>query len=161
MHVDRAWQNRGLYGAGQIIGVADSGLDTGNPATLSADFAGRLRATHVLSVGGDLADTNGHGTHVTGSAAGAGVQSGARPGQHQYSGSFAGVASEAGLVIQAFEADADGRIIGLDPDLIWRTHGDRAEINRAARRAPEDFAPCNAPPKSLPSPAGLIARLWR
>src|ERR1700712_866260 len=37
-------------------------------------------------------------------------------------------------------------IIGLAPDLIWRTSGDRAEINRAARHAPQQFAPCNEPP---------------
>jgi serine protease AprX len=116
MHIDSAWRDRGLYGTGQIIGVADSGLDTGNLTTLSADFAGRLVATHVLAASGDLTDTNGHGTHVTGSAAGAGVQSGAQPAQHQYGGSFAGVAPEAGLVIQAFEATAEGAIIGLDPD---------------------------------------------
>jgi hypothetical protein len=132
MHVDSAWQDRGLYGAGQIIGVADSGLDTGNPATLSADFAGRLVATHVLSAGGDLADTFGHGTHVAGSAAGAGVQSGARPAQHQYGGSFAGVAPEAGLVIQAFEASADGQILGLDPNyykLFSQAYADGARLH--------------------------------
>src|SRR5438045_9616604 len=28
-------------------------------------------------------------------------------------------------------------IIGLDPDLIWRTNGPRAEINRNAERKPE------------------------
>ncbi len=132
MHVDSAWQDHGLYGAGQIIGVADSGLDTGNPATLSADFAGRLVATHMLAVGGDLADTYGHGTHVTGSVAGAGVQSGAQPAQHQYSGSFAGVAPEAGLVIQAFEADTQGAIIGLDPDyykLFGQAYADGARLH--------------------------------
>src|SRR6266567_5196674 len=37
-------------------------------------------------------------------------------------------------------------IIGLEPDLIWRARGDRAEVNRAARRASDDFAPCNEPP---------------
>src|SRR6185295_2654750 len=71
MHVDAsAWQHYGLYGAGQIVAVADSGLDTGNPATLSPDFAGRIVATHVLSAGGDLGDWFGHGTHVAGSVAG-------------------------------------------------------------------------------------------
>jgi len=117
MHVDSAWQGRGLYGSGQIIAVADSGLDTGANASLSADFSGRIIATHVLSEGGDLGDQLGHGTHVTGSVAGAGVQSGANPAAHQYAGSFAGVAPEAGLVIQAFEANPlTGEIIGLDPD---------------------------------------------
>ena len=37
-------------------------------------------------------------------------------------------------------------VIGLDPDVIWRTNGERAEINRAARSKPENFAPCDAPP---------------
>ncbi|MDQ2997359.1 MAG: S8 family serine peptidase, partial [Chloroflexota bacterium] len=132
MHIDSAWQDRGLYGTGQIIGVADSGLDTGNPATFSADFAGRLVATHVLAPGGDLADTFGHGTHVAGSAAGVGVQSGAQPVQHHYAGSFAGVAPEAGLVIQAFEATDQGAIIGLDPDyykLFAQAYADGARLH--------------------------------
>src|SRR5688572_30610419 len=37
-------------------------------------------------------------------------------------------------------------VIGLDPDVVWRTLGDRAEINRAARTRSADFAPCKAPP---------------
>jgi anthranilate synthase component 1 len=44
--------------------------------------------------------------------------------------------------------DTRGRhsIIGLDPDLIWRAQGRRAEINRAARHRPEDFTACPQPP---------------
>src|SRR6476659_7264754 len=37
-------------------------------------------------------------------------------------------------------------VIGLDPDLIWRTNGARAEINRNAERNPSSFAPCPQPP---------------
>ncbi len=37
-------------------------------------------------------------------------------------------------------------IIGLDPDLVWRTNGADAEINRTARAKPEAFAPCPQPP---------------
>src|SRR3954453_19277146 len=37
-------------------------------------------------------------------------------------------------------------VIGLDPDLIWRTVGPRAEINRSARTSPDAFAPCPQPP---------------
>ncbi len=37
-------------------------------------------------------------------------------------------------------------IIGLDPDVIWRAHGTRAEINRNARFQPDAFAPCPQPP---------------
>src|SRR6267154_1746724 len=37
-------------------------------------------------------------------------------------------------------------IIGLDPDLIWRTVGGRAEINRAARDRRGRFTPCDDAP---------------
>jgi anthranilate synthase component 1 len=37
-------------------------------------------------------------------------------------------------------------IIGLDPDLVWRTRGATAEINRAARSRPDAFTPCPQPP---------------
>ena len=37
-------------------------------------------------------------------------------------------------------------IIGLEPDVIWRANGARAEINRAARAEPDAFAPCAEPP---------------
>ncbi len=36
-------------------------------------------------------------------------------------------------------------VIGLDPDVIWRTNGERAEINCAAGD-PDRFAPCPEPP---------------
>jgi anthranilate synthase component 1 len=37
-------------------------------------------------------------------------------------------------------------IIGIEPDLVWRTNGKRAEINRNARSQPNAFAPCPEPP---------------
>ncbi len=132
MRVNSVWQNRSLFGAGQIVAITDSGLDTGITATLSPDFAGRLAATHVLSPTGDLGDNNGHGTHVAGSVAGAGVQSGAITATHQYSGSFAGVAPEASMVIQAFEVDAGGMISGLPNDyypLFGQTYSDGARLH--------------------------------
>ncbi|HEY1015238.1 MAG TPA: S8 family serine peptidase [Herpetosiphonaceae bacterium] len=113
MNVPAVWQRYGYFGNGQIIAVTDSGIDTGVAATMSPDFAGRIVSTLVLSPGGDMGDQIGHGTHVAGSAAGAGVQSGANPAQHQYESSWAGVAPEAGLVVQAFEATATGEIVGF------------------------------------------------
>ena len=37
-------------------------------------------------------------------------------------------------------------VIGLEPDLIWRANGTRAEINRAARSSPTHSTPCSEPP---------------
>ena len=37
-------------------------------------------------------------------------------------------------------------IIGLQPDLVWRTVAGRASINRAPRRAVDGFTPCNEAP---------------
>ena len=37
-------------------------------------------------------------------------------------------------------------MIGLEPDLIWRANGTRAEVNRAARTKPNDFVACSETP---------------
>src|SRR5215831_261891 len=37
-------------------------------------------------------------------------------------------------------------VIGLDPDVVWRTVDGRAEINREARNKDNGFKPCDAPP---------------
>src|SRR5512141_487712 len=37
-------------------------------------------------------------------------------------------------------------IIGLEPDLIWRANGAKAEVNRSARTKPDAFATCPEPP---------------
>ncbi len=100
-------QTLGLYGATQLIGAADSGLDTGDLATLSADFANRVQKTYALRRPGDWSDQNGHGTHVLGSLLGSGVLSGSNPATHSYAGSFAGYAPEAGLIIQSIGDSGD------------------------------------------------------
>jgi subtilisin family serine protease len=123
----------GLFGAGQIVAIVDSGLDTGELATLSPDFAGRIEAAHVLSTTvADWGDGHGHGTHVAGSLLGAGVQSGAITATQQYAGSFAGVAPEARLVVQATDVGADNAIIGLPDDyypVFAQAYADGARIH--------------------------------
>ncbi|GIW08786.1 MAG: hypothetical protein KatS3mg060_3591 [Dehalococcoidia bacterium] len=96
-------QDLGLYGAGQIVAVADSGLDTGHLATVHPDFAGRVVKAYCLSRPDpcNWADDNGHGTHVAGSVLGSGAASGALPEENLYAGSEAGVAPRAGLIVQA------------------------------------------------------------
>jgi anthranilate synthase component 1 len=37
-------------------------------------------------------------------------------------------------------------IIGIEPDLIWRANGGKAEVNRSARAKADVFAPCAEPP---------------
>jgi len=37
-------------------------------------------------------------------------------------------------------------IIGLDPDVVWRARGNKADINRAAQRDRNAFHPCSEPP---------------
>jgi hypothetical protein len=102
-----AWL-QGLDGLGEIVAVADTGLDTGNRATLVPDLAGRVVSLDswpidaswspfVTNPGADdgAADTSsGHGTYVAGVVLGNGALS---------NGANRGVAPRARLVFQAIE----------------------------------------------------------
>ena len=64
----------GVDGTGVTIAICDTGIDTNDPTTMHADLAGRL--AFVVDAGGAAvvgADTDGHGTHVAGIAAGNGA----------------------------------------------------------------------------------------
>src|SRR4051812_11667949 len=68
-----------LDGAGEIVGVIDSGLDTGALPAIHADLRGRvLSITNLTAPGSPVPDTVPHGTHVTGTIAGDGTGSGGR-----------------------------------------------------------------------------------
>ena len=89
----------GLTGSGQIVAVADSGLDVGvNNDNMHPDFHspknGPSKIVGLTSVAGDLlpSDPVGHGTHVAGTILGTGAVSG---------GQYRGVAPEAGLYFQS------------------------------------------------------------
>lgn len=93
----------GLYGAGQMVAVGDSGLDTGSPATVHQDFAGRVvGGTWGPGDCGTWADNDSHGTHVAGSVLGSGELSGADIPNRDYTGSHAGTAPEALLYVWSF-----------------------------------------------------------
>ena len=67
-----------LDGTGEIVGVMDSGLDTG-VLPVHADLGGRvLQINNLVVPGTAVPDTLPHGTHVTGSIAGDGTGSGGR-----------------------------------------------------------------------------------
>ncbi|WP_462273031.1 S8 family serine peptidase [Methanohalophilus sp.] len=99
MNVTTIHQNYSLNGSGQIIGIADTGLDTGiNDESMHDDIEGRI--INISSWGDeDASDTDGHGTHVAGSALGNGSLSG---------GKYSGTAPAAKLVFQAFGDGSDG-----------------------------------------------------
>ena len=98
----------GLTGAGQIVAVADTGLDTGvNDNTMHDDIEGRIVALIDLSDDGAADTFSGHGTHVAGSVLGNGARSG---------GQFKGMAPGAQLVFQAAESTRDS-LSGIPSDL--------------------------------------------
>ncbi len=107
--VQPVWNDHGLDGDGQIVAVADTGLDKGvNDATMHDDFKGRIVSIHSWPIPEGLkpyldndkwddgpADIDsGHGTHVAGSVLGNGSRS---------NGSIRGMAFNAKLVFQAVE----------------------------------------------------------
>jgi photosystem II stability/assembly factor-like uncharacterized protein len=125
MGVRSIWNTHGLYGVGQIVAVADSGLDQGStsPASLHDDFEDGHGGSRVITiydrVGDGANDVNsGHGTHVAGSVLGNGSRSGSNPVNHIYPNtSFAGMAPEASLVFQAIENNSTGALSGIPTDL--------------------------------------------
>jgi subtilisin family serine protease len=75
LNVD-SFYGKGLTGQGQVVAVADTGLDTGDTATLSADFQGQLKIGLAMGLGGhSWGDPEMHGTHVSGSILGNGRNS--------------------------------------------------------------------------------------
>jgi len=84
----------GLNGSGQLIAVADTGIDHDH-----GDFGNRIDAkVDVVNDGGKTGDKwSGHGTHVACTVLGDGTQ-----------GGYAGVAPQAELYFQAMEDDDDG-----------------------------------------------------
>ncbi len=66
----------GYHGEGQIAGMADTGLDTGDLASMSPDFKGAVQKGLYYGVGAKTwEDPMGHGTHVSGSVVSRGVTS--------------------------------------------------------------------------------------
>jgi hypothetical protein len=106
----------GLSGKGEIIGVCDTGLDNGDPATIHPDFKGRVAAITSYPISASFARfvknpgaddgpadlDSGHGTHTSGSVLGNGSSSAALPG---LAGPLRGLAYNAKLVFQAVEQE--------------------------------------------------------
>ena len=93
-------QSQGLDGTGEIIAMADTGLDSGDPENLHPDLDGQLLAASAWARDDDWSDMSGHGTHVAGSLAGTGAAS---------DGLYRGMAPAARLVVQSV-ADEKGAL---------------------------------------------------
>jgi hypothetical protein len=130
--VDNVFAGVKLTGAGQVIGIADSGLDTGDLATMHADIRGRVAGIRSWGLNAAAATVShdppghddgpadtatGHGTHVTGSVLG----SGAAATTLGAATVPAGVAPEAQVFFQAVHQRANWMSLeeltaaGLDP----------------------------------------------
>ncbi|MFD2938546.1 S8 family serine peptidase [Flavobacterium notoginsengisoli] len=75
------------YGAGQLIGIADTGIDAKH-----GDFTGRIKHMQDWGGLGTGVDTDGHGTHVAGTVLGDGAHS---------AGVYAGAAPKSDLYFQS------------------------------------------------------------
>jgi hypothetical protein len=106
LNVEAVQVEHGLDGTGQIVAIADTGLDTGNTNTLHPDFAGRLIEVLDTGRGTNWSDTYYHGTHVAGSLLGTGAASG---------GQYRGAAPGARLVFQSIMTAAN--TLNLPDDL--------------------------------------------
>lgn len=89
-------------GAGQVVGVADTGFDHTHP-----DFQGRIVGVSALGRVNNATDPHGHGTHVAGSVLGSGAASGKK---------YRGAAPAARLFFQSL-LDSRGGLGGLPLDL--------------------------------------------
>jgi serine protease AprX len=106
-----------LDGTGEVVGICDTGFDTGTTSPVHPDFAGRVRAVLSYPIAPDFASyinnpgaddgaadlDSGHGTHVSGSAVGDGAASADVPGQAP----IRGLGHKARLVFQAVEQALD------------------------------------------------------
>jgi subtilisin family serine protease len=123
-HADSLSQEHGLNGEGQVVAIADDGLDTGNTATLHPDLRGRLLKAYCLGRPEpcNWSDGYGHGTHVAGSAVGDGTLS---------AGTYQGMAPAAQLVFQSL-VDNQGELGGIPQDvgeLMRQAYADGARIH--------------------------------
>lgn len=87
-------QARGYDGSGVAIAVADSGLNTGDAATMHPDLLGRTPMFFWYGGLPDAADEHGHGTHVAGIIAGDGAT-----GRTDESGALYGLGVAPGALI--------------------------------------------------------------
>ena len=122
----------GLTGEGQVVGVADTGLDLGNVnGQLSDDFKTQVLKGYALGFfSQSWADPMGHGTHVSGSILGTGAYS---------RGLLRGVAHDSKVVVQGLMGDFGDLNIPSDlSDLFEPVYEDGVRIHSNSWGHPSD-----------------------
>lgn len=105
INADVSLNGTSYHGSGQVVAVADTGLDETHHA-----FAGRVRRLYSLGGRrGKTDDPDGHGTHVCGSVLGSGTSA-------SMGGTIEGIAPEATLVVQSL-LDPRGGLGGIPINL--------------------------------------------
>ncbi len=124
----------GLTGKNLIVGLADSGLDTGELGSLHPDLSNdtgkRPRVLMISSLAGleKPADYIGHGTHMAGTIVGNGAASG---------GKFAGIAPDASLYFQGIVDKSNNIMHPHDLKLLFKPAyeaGVRIHVNGWGRK---------------------------
>jgi subtilisin family serine protease len=157
--VDQGREARDVYGEGQIIAIADTGLDTGVlDSSMHDDFQGRILDLQDLTIccSSSPDDLNGHGTHVAGIALGDGTLSNSIPSTNQYSGSYAGVAPKAQLIFQAIGDDSGTTAVYppmINPGLFTPAYdqGARIHSNSWGIYSPTFFGTYHTPAQDIDS----------
>lgn len=124
-----AMHAKGFRGEGQIVAVADTGLDSGDMNTLIPDFQGQVKAGIAIGLGGkSWGDPMMHGTHVSGSILGSGRSS---------NGLIRGAAFNARLVMEGMWSDIMNNIMPpAIPKLFDAAYKEGARIHSNSWGAP-------------------------
>lgn len=128
---EAAWA-RGYKGKGQVVAVADTGLDTGDVANLSSEFAGLKKGIIAGLFSSTWGDFNGHGTHVAGSIVAKGSLS---------TNKVRGGAYESQLVMESVWSEVYGRFtIGPDPTTLFlQAYNEGARVHSNSWGSPENL----------------------
>lgn len=118
VHADEL-ASTGYTGKGQIVGVADTGLDTGDVKSIHPDFQGQVNSLYAMGRQNDASDRHGHGTHVAGAVLGTGQAS---------NGQYKGMAPDAKLVFHSIE-DRSGKLVTDVETILQEAYEDGARIH--------------------------------